>query len=250
MDGDSLYIVTMMRLNTGEHRVVPFSFGQESLDMMSFLIDHGADPNARFTKRFPPGEGHARRAAIGGATAFYQAAKDIDLPAMRLLLEKGAKATIPARDGTTSLMAVIMGGTDDASAGGIIVEREPEIIEGMKLCLEHGVDVNAMSGGGPGGGFAAGAGVGGAAGGNTALHYAAGLGADPLVQFLVDHGAKMNVKNRKGHTALQWAQGFRPGGFQNLDETGQTPYPSTIALLTKLMAESEGANAQNTGPAQ
>jgi len=152
---------------------------------------------------------------------------------------------VPARDGTTSLMAVINGGADDSSAGGIIVEREPEILEGMQLCLDNGVDINAMSGG-AGGGFTGGGG----GGGNTALHYAAGLGADPLVKYLVDHGAKLDIKNKKGHTPLQWAQGFRPGGFQNLDETGQTPYPTTIVLLTKLMGTPESTSAENTGPAQ
>lgn len=235
VDAESLYIVTMMRSvedARGEHRS---SFSQDSLAMISLLIEHGADPNAAFRKALPPsprgGAGSGGPGRGGGGTPFLQAAKSIDVPAMRLLVEKGAKATMYARDGTTPIIALINGAAAAGEGGGIAPERQPALIEGLQFCLDHGVDINAVNGAG-----------------NTALHFAAGLGADSLVQYLVDHGAKLDIRNKKGRTPLQWAQGFRPGGFQNLDETGQTPYPSTIALLTKLMGGPEKISAQNAEP--
>jgi ankyrin repeat protein len=249
VDQDPLNIIVGMRSVSVSKR--PSTFSQDSLDMISLLIAHGADPNAIFRKGTPPsprggdGGGGGGGGRGGGGTPFMTAARAIDLPAMRLLIEKGVKVTAVARDGTTPIMALINGGAAPGETGGIDATRVPDIIKGIQLCLDNGVDINAVTGGAGGGGYLGG----GTGGGNAALHYAAGLGADTLVQYLVDHGAKLDIKNRKGRTPLQWAQGFRPGGFQNIDEVGETPYPSTIALLTKLMNESGKTNAQNTGPA-
>ena len=60
------------------------------------------------------------------------------------------------------------------------------------------------------------------------LHGAASRGADSIVQFLVDHGADLNVKTKQGHTPLDVAMGKAV--------FGQLPVPhdSTVELLRKL----------------
>ena len=60
----------------------------------------------------------------------------------------------------------------------------------MKLMLARGADVNAANDLG-----------------ETALHGAAQRGADTVVQFLADHGATLDAKNRRGRTPLDEAIG-------------------------------------------
>src|SRR5687767_4986261 len=43
------------------------------------------------------------------------------------------------------------------------------------------------------------------AGGSTPLHHAAGFGASDSLAFLIDKGADVNAKNRRGSTPLFWA---------------------------------------------
>ena len=74
--------------------------------------------------------------------------------------------------------------------------------------MELGNDVNAADGRG-----------------YTALHGAAYLGNNEMVQFLVDKGADVKAKSRAGDTAADMANG--PTRF------GQ-PHPETVALLEKL----------------
>ena len=59
---------------------------------------------------------------------------------------------------------------------------------------------------------------------------AATRGADSIVQFLVDSGARLNVKTKQGFTALDIAMGK--------NSVAQLPVPkdSTVALLRKLGA--------------
>src|SRR5437879_751693 len=56
--------------------------------------------------------------------------------------------------------------------------------------------------------------------GDTALHGAARRErADSIVQFLVDHGANMNAKNKMGWTPLFIAEGIDTTGFHVKSDT-------------------------------
>jgi len=66
--------------------------------------------------------------------------------------------------------------------------------------------------------------------GETAMHGAAYKSFPKMVQFLADHGAKIEVWNKKdknGWTPLLIAEGFRPGNFK--------PSFETIAAIHKVM---------------
>ncbi len=87
------------------------------------------------------------------------------------------------------------------------------------MCLDAGVDINAANGQG-----------------QTALHAAALKGYDQVVEFLADHGANLEAKDRRGNTPLDEALGLGAGsgGF---DGSRKDVHESTAALLKKLMAK-------------
>ena len=78
----------------------------EPLDLIKMLLDHGADVNAKLTKMIPA------RAVLDfpdmmmgeGATPFLRAAKSGDIPLMKLLLEHGADPKVVTKAGVTALM--------------------------------------------------------------------------------------------------------------------------------------------------
>ncbi len=94
----------------------------------------------------------------------------------------------------------------------------------MKICLEKGVDINAATDKTL----------------NTALHAAAGQGTDDIVQFLADHGAKLDLKDNKGRTPMDVALGLKA------DAVGVEVHQSTADLLRKLMGPAPATTAVNT----
>jgi ankyrin repeat protein len=190
-----------------------------SMDLIRSLLAHGASVNAQL-KKIQPYRTKLDRGddtMLGaGTTPMLRAAKAGDAEAIQALLAKGADPKLPTKSGITPLMAAAGLGTkeEDTTAR---KKTEAEAIASMKLCLDAGVDVNA-----------------GDNQGDTALHGAAQKGWDQVVQFLVDHGAKLDVKDKKGHTPLDAANGLMGnGGF---DGTRRDVHESTVALLSKLMA--------------
>jgi ankyrin repeat protein len=198
-----------------------------SMDLIQALLAHGANVNAQL-KKIQPYRTKLDRGddtMLGtGTTALLRAAKAGDAEAMHALLGKGADPKLPTRFGITPLMAAAGLGTkeEDTTAR---KKTEAEAISSIKLCLDAGVDVNTADNQG-----------------DTALHGAAQKGWDQVVEFLVDHGAKLDVKDKKGRTPLDAANGLMGnGGF---DGSRQDVHESTAALLRKLMAVPEAKAAQ------
>ena len=69
------------------------------------------------------------------------------------------------------------------------------------------------------------------------MHGAASRGADTIVQYLVEHGAKLNAKTKQGFTPLDEAMG------KNVLAQLPVPHDSTVVLLRKLGA-AEGKDVQ------
>src|SRR5262249_9100033 len=129
LDDGSLAALVQMRnrpavveRNDGHFSVKP---PNGSLELMGLMLEHGADPNQPFTKTLP----FDRVKAEHDANPFFVAAKYVDLPAMKLLLEKGAKMT-PLKDGTTPLMAVM--GFDNNDRPTV----DANYNEALQLCLD------------------------------------------------------------------------------------------------------------------
>jgi ankyrin repeat protein len=178
--------------------------GRNLLELANALLARGANPNAQLTR----GE--------VGSTPFFLAAAAGNVPVMRTLLEGGADPRIPTKENTTALMV--------ASGVGRFESRDEEgdrrALEAAKLALEAGVDVNAV-------------------GENewTALHGAAYTGSDLIIQLLVDHGAKLDVKDVFGQTPLSIAEAVVTRGLgENADVRPRRWRDSTVNLLLQLGA--------------
>jgi ankyrin repeat protein len=232
-----------------------------ALELAKALLDHGANPNARINWQERPfgKEGGTMRnpplILLGrhyltyvGATPFYVAAHNGDAPYMRLLVEHGADPKMPNVLGITPL--IVASGLDyweGEAPGPFTGVTEAERLEAIKLALELGNDINAaadfgdykMEGdpeytllyyplnmdqligkvlGDP------------RWSGSTALHGAVVSGQAGIVQFLVDHGAKLDAKTKTGWTPLMMAGGVF---FAN----AKKEYPAAAAILKKAMAE-------------
>jgi uncharacterized protein len=221
----ALFAAVDMRDLYGSNRPAPRDPGKlDAMDIVKMLLDRGANPNAKLNKLIPP------RAVLDfpdvmmgdGATPFLRAAKSADVALMKLLLEKGADPKVVTKAGVTALMVAAGMGHADT------IRRAEQPIEAMKICLDKGVDINAAT----------------EKTLNTALHAAAGQGTDDIVQFLADHGAKLNAKDNKGRTPLGVALGLKA------DAVGVEVHQSTADLLRKLMGpNAEEITASATVPA-
>ena len=216
-----LYSAVDFHTMPNDNRPSPKEIDNEitSLDVIKQLIAHNANVNAQLKSQQP------YRAKLdrgddtmlgAGTTPLLRAAKAGDVVAMKLLLDKGADARLATRNGINPLMAAAGLGTKEEDTTGRH-KTQPEAIEAIKLCLENGVDINAVDGSG-----------------RTALYGAALQGFDQVVQFLADHGAKLDTKDRQGRTPLDAALGLAGGlGF---DGSAGVPHESTAALIKKLQA--------------
>jgi ankyrin repeat protein len=188
-------------------------FGQ--LQTMKALIVHGADPH--FVKSL-------------GSPWVIQAAETNGRP----LPEPGRVTILMAALSTGNRRRAVPGAGGGGTQGGLEASSADSVlVEAMKLLLDAGVDVNAVD-----------------ADGDTALHRAARMRSNPVVQLLVDRGAKLDVKNSfdetpvmaalgTGLTAAQIrAQAKNSGSVVNdgADATRQTSN-DTADLLIKLRAK-------------
>jgi ankyrin len=186
------------------------------LELIQVLLERGADPNAR-TREVPPVRPDFLRITASlswvdftGQTPFITAALAGDVTVMKLLLKHGADPNIATFAGTTALMAAagvnwVFDQTYD--------EGQPALLEAVKLCVELGLDVNAVN-----------------SMGLTAMHGAANRGSDEIIKYLASLGAKLDARDKEGRTPMVWAEGVF------LATIPAKPKPSSIALIKQLMA--------------
>ena len=194
--------------------------------LVKALLSRGANVNARISKGFPtfdyPPYSRAcgiymPQLALTGATPFLLASASGDASVMRVLLEGHADALLMTQEGTTPLMvAAGLGRANDRTG-----QEENNALEAAKMLVERGADVNAV-----------------AAFGRTALHGAAYIGADAIVQYLADKGAKIDPKDKYGSTPLNIASGDPDRLTDRLDKRFRVAnvHKTTAELLLKLGA--------------
>jgi ankyrin repeat protein len=240
-----------------------------SLELARKLLEHGADPNVRVdwpeikfealggTTRNPPGLLLGRHLlTYNGATAFYVAAKNGDHEYMRLLAAGGADPSITNRFGITPLMvAAGLDTWEGETPGPHTGMPEAERLEAVKLAVELGNDINAVADFGDyrmtgeaeytllyyphNLSELQDLGVGDPRwSGSTALHGSIISNQPSIVQYLVDHGAKLDAKTKTGWTPLMMTRGVF------LANTGRL-FPQAEAILLKAQAEGDGRTAAN-----
>ena len=200
----------------------------DSLELARHLLAHGEDPNAKAaTKTSRRNPGDMNYTEFKGATPFFLAAKAGDIPMMRLLLSVHADYTTPIDEQTTPLMVAAGVGC----VPGQWIEPEHDVLEAVKLLVDElKADVNAVN-----------------VRHETALHGAVCRGADSIIQYLVDKGAKLDVKDVEGKTPLDVAL----NGIFRGDSIGTPPvllfkFPDHTAALMKKLTAAE-ASARTTG---
>jgi uncharacterized protein len=182
-----------------------------SLDLIRALVKAGANVNKVLGDDAKGRETGAL--SFRGATPFLLAARNADLPMMKLLVELGADPHLANEEGSTPLMAAAGLGcrAPDEEAG-----TEDECVAVCEYLLSLGAKVDAVD-----------------KDGNTAMHGAALKSLPKVVQLLTRHGARAKVwhqKNDRGWTPLLIAQGFRPGNFK-------PSVPTVEAISAALSAE-------------
>jgi uncharacterized protein len=222
----------------------PRAFTQQKqtyLDFMAALLDKGADPNVRLKKKVWYSGYNSDLSGVDetGATPFWRAAYASDVPAMKLLVARGADPNIPTikpagrprfgdqqREVTdvssappapvgapsvTPLMAATGVGYAEGFAANSHIIHPAGWMPGVKYLVEEvGADVNARD-----------------HEGNTPLHNAAAHGHVEMILYLVSKGADVKAVNREGQTTADMAN----GPVQRTQ-----PYPEAVELLVKLGA--------------
>jgi ankyrin len=190
-----------------------------ALEMVTLLLDRGANPNAR-TKEIPPirrwvtSLGDLTWINMIGQTPFIRASMSGDITTMRLLLARGADPKITTVGGTTALVTAAGG---NVAVQQSFVESRESSMEAVRLCLELGIDVNAAN-----------------ETGFTAVMGAANKGWDDILGVLLEAGGRLDVADAQGRTPLRWAK----GEFIALHPPEEKP--STVALIEKYATERAG----------
>jgi ankyrin repeat protein len=202
---------------------------RSGLRLVNALLAHGADPNVRMTKGTPVrrnSEDFELPATLIGATPYFLAAKFLEPGIMRALASGGADTRLAMKSGETPLMAAAgMGASAQTDRRGLSVldggriEDESRVADCVAGAIAHGADVNAVN-----------------QSGDTAVHAAALLGFDRAIRQLVDAGAKLDVKNARGLTALDQIAGKPGTALRSPDRSSRGPRESTVELLRALSA--------------
>jgi ankyrin repeat protein len=196
------------RIDGGRASIDPIN-QNTGLQIVELLLEKGADPNQQLFFKPPNMRGLLM---TRGVTPLIRAAANADAEVVKLLLAKGADATIATADRQTPIHAALAGRAP-----------EPQALELVRTFQKAGTDVNVVAlihhqeevrGG-------------------TALHYAVRKRFKTVIKELAALGIDMNAIDQDGLTALDYTQsrGFMP--FMAL----QTPlYKDEATLLRELGA--------------
>ena len=204
-----LHLMTAVRNpGIGDNDPAPEGSGtMSSLELLKKLVAHGANVNARMTRR--ANLNNTRLNEIG-ATPFLLAALTADAELLKFLAGAGANPLLPNADNSTPL--IVAAGLATRSPGED-AGTEDEVLAALQVLLDLGADVNAVD-----------------KNGETAMHAAAYKNLPKVVKFLAAKGARIEIWNRPDKwewTPLAIAVGYRFGNFK--------PSPDTEAAIREVM---------------
>jgi ankyrin repeat protein len=208
----ALYVAVTMR---GGPDSRPGPRPPESLAFIKALLAAGVNANPQLAFKEPSRGGRDNRfrddLLTTGATPLLRAAQTFDNDVVRELLARGALIDLPNASGVTPFMAAA--GVGSRTGSSVLGPGAPDNVvalslETMEILRKAGADLNARI-----------TDVTTLTGriartntmtdrqGQTVLHHAASLGRTPVVKYLLEHGAKTDLKDDAGKTALDAARG-------------------------------------------
>lgn len=198
-----------------------------ALDLIKVIAAHGGDLDGRTPAVKAPTPTQLNPQPIitwvqvGDVTPFWVAANALNVEAMKALVDLGANPRLASMEQTTPLMVAAGLGTRSRGPSGGLPRRGNFNLDALDLLLKWGNDINAQN-----------------VNGQTALHAAAFAAAHQAVQFLADHGARLDLRDSMGRTPLDVANDnlrveYRP----SLQNHEPEDVEKTIALLKNLTGE-------------
>jgi ankyrin repeat protein len=188
-----------------------------AIDIMRMLLAAGVNRNPQLNMHRPGRGGNSGRFTddllTTGATPLLRAAIGFDNEAITVLLEHGALVDLPNAMGVTPFMAAAgLGVSVRDPRGSYNSDVQSRVLPTLEILVKAGADVNAR--------------VTDTSGrtariarpstmtnrqGQTALYGAINWGWTRVVQFLLDHGAKVDIADATGKTPLDATQGNAGG---------------------------------------
>lgn len=213
-------------------------------DLIRKLLERGANPNIQLKIRRPEfrnaiQERGSDNTLTTGATALLRAAHASDNDTIELLLAHGALVDLPNAAGLTPLMAGAGLGLSPRTTRGRFKTQELAL-ESVRMLLAAGANVNSrildkrrLEKEPPRdlGGAVRYHSVNMMTDGQTALHGAARLGWNDMIELLVANGARIDVADAEGLTPYDMAMGRYTAEPQ---DPPHQPLPETAALLASL----------------
>jgi ankyrin repeat protein len=188
----------LMVSGVGPSKTDAFGWTREnSPELVRALLAAGADPNVRIAKDYPYydyapiartiGNDHPQISLVG-ITPFMLASASGDVAVMRTLVEGRADPKLETPESVSPMLL----------ASGLGIERgfgdEQSALEAVKLLVALGGDVNAPK-----------------EDGRTAVHSAALLGWNSVIEYLAAQGADLDAKDMYGQTPISVALGDPEG---------------------------------------
>jgi ankyrin repeat protein len=233
-------VVDMHTLRWNFGRPAPFITDKlTTFDIATRLLEHGADPNARLKRAMLARHRDAGdRQMNTGTTPLMRAMKTGDADMVKILLDHGADGTLTQPNGTTVMMLAAGVGSpaldapNEVEAPRLWKVTEPTVLKTLALCENRCGDINAFN-----------------ADGATALIGALGRG-EATVQWLLERGARPDLKNKTGQTAYDVALGNGPRAARVGGAAEAPPKRQRLAaLIAKYMPGSQAAGSPSAAPA-
>ena len=192
--------LALFLLERGADPNAPDSIGRTALhaavetgkaDLVKALLEHGADPNARLTEApfVFKGDFISYGRYVGATPLWLAAAARVPDPdILQAVAAAGGDPGMPADDGTTPLMAAVGVVLNEARQA-----TEDQSLELVTLLVGMDIDLNAAD-----------------RRGRTAMHGAARLAKNTLIEVLAENGARVDVADGRGLTPLDVGTVSRP----------------------------------------